>query len=44
MSMTYNPNKRKRAKAHGFLVRAKSKNGRNVVLRRRKKGRARLTV
>ena len=28
MSQTYQPKKRKRAKAHGFLVRSKSKTGR----------------
>jgi len=44
MSFTYNPKKRKRAKAHGFLVRKRTKTGRNVVKRRRSKGRARLTV
>jgi large subunit ribosomal protein L34 len=44
MSQTYQPKKRKRAKAHGFLTRAKSKTGKKVVLRRRRKGRAKLTV
>ena len=44
MSQTYQPNKRKRAKTHGFLVRSKTKNGKNVLLRRRRKGRAKLTV
>ena len=44
MSQTYQPNKRKRAKSHGFLVRSKTKNGKNVIARRRKKGRAKLTV
>ncbi len=44
MSQTYQPNKRKRAKSHGFLVRSKTKNGSNVIARRRKKGRAKLTV
>lgn len=44
MSQTYQPKKRKRAKAHGFLVRSKSKTGRNTLLRRRRKGRKALTT
>lgn len=44
MSVTYQPKKRKRAKAHGFLVRQSSKNGKNVIARRRAKGRAKLAV
>ena len=44
MSLTYNPKKGKRAKAHGFLVRSKSKNGKNVIKRRMRKGRCKLTV
>jgi large subunit ribosomal protein L34 len=43
-SFTYNPKKKKRAKTHGFLVRSKSKNGKNVLLRRRRKGRKKLSV
>ncbi|QQR50586.1 50S ribosomal protein L34 [Candidatus Nomurabacteria bacterium] len=41
---TYKPKKRKRAKTHGFLVRNETKNGKNVLLRRRRKGRVKLTV
>jgi large subunit ribosomal protein L34 len=44
MSFTYKPNKRKRAKTHGFLVRSKTTSGKNVIARRRRKGRAKLTV
>ncbi|MFA5937302.1 MAG: 50S ribosomal protein L34 [Candidatus Paceibacterota bacterium] len=44
MSQTYQPNKRKRAKSHGFLVRSKTATGHKVLLRRRRKGRAKLSV
>ena len=44
MSQTYQPKKRKRAKSHGFLVRSRIKTGQKVLLRRRRKGRAKLTV
>ncbi len=44
MSFTYNPKKKKRARTHGFLKRKKTKNGKQVVARRRAKGRAKLTV
>lgn len=44
MSITYQPKKRKRAKTHGFLVRSRTKDGKRVLLRRRRKGRAKLTV
>lgn len=44
MSQTYQPKKRKRATTHGFLVRSATKNGKKVLLNRRRKGRASLSV
>jgi large subunit ribosomal protein L34 len=44
MKRTYQPNKLHRQKTHGFLVRMATVGGRNVIKRRRAKGRAKLSA
>ncbi len=41
---THQPHTRHRAKTHGFRARVASKSGRNVLKRRRAKGRAKIAI
>src|SRR5581483_7127040 len=41
---TFQPNRRRRSKTHGFRTRMKTQGGRKVISRRRAKGRKRVSV
>ncbi|MCK5588918.1 MAG: 50S ribosomal protein L34 [Candidatus Pacebacteria bacterium] len=44
MSQTFQPKNKKRLKTHGFLKRSATSSGKNVLLRRLRKGRKKLAA